>query len=118
LQSRLETLPAKLQEEALLAHAAGALGLEQLDLIVTQYEKRNPNLRVGAVLGVADEALRFEVFTTGEQVEISTDARTLIQRAGVDISLADLEPSELVMVISTDDGQRAVSIDAFGVSAP
>jgi hypothetical protein len=118
LQGRIDTLPAKLRQEALLAYAAGALTLEQLALIVRQYENRNPNVRVGSVLGVSDGVLRFEVFTTGEPVQIAADGRTLVQRAGRDIGLEELQPGELVMVVSTDDGALAVTIDAFGVSAP
>jgi len=118
LQRRLNALPEKLRNETLLAYATGSLRLEQVELIVAFYENRNPNVRVGSVLGASDGVLRFEVFTTGELAEIATGEQTLIRRAGADIGLEDLLPEELVMVVSTDEGALALTIEAFGVSAP
>jgi hypothetical protein len=118
LQERLNALPEKLQNETLHAYVTGTLTIEQLEQIVTQYENRNPAVRVGTVLGVAEGVLRFEVFTTGEQAEVASGEHTLIRRAGEDIALADLQPGELVMVVSTDGGAIAVTIEAFGVAAP
>ena len=118
LQERLNALPAKLRNETLNAYSTGTLSLEQLAQIVTDYENRNPSVRVGSVVRTSDGALRFEVFTTGEQVDVATGEQTLIRRGGEHIALADLMPDELVMVVSTDEGATAVTIEAFGVVAP
>ncbi len=118
LQERVQALPEKLRNETLFAYSTGTLSQEQLAQIVTDYENRNPSVRVGSVLSVTDNVLRFEVFTTGEQVEVATIDQTLIQRGDTQIALEDLTPEELVMVVSTDEGATALTIDAFGVQAP
>ena len=117
LGARLEALPEKLRDETLLAYSRGTLGLPDLEQIVTQYENRNPSLRVGSVLGVTDGTLRLEVFTTGEQVEVTTSEQTLVRRGDTDIALEDLRVEELVMVESADGGNVALTIEALGVSA-
>ncbi len=118
LQQRVDALPERLRGQTIAAFASGTLSLEQLTQIVTDYENRNPAVRVGTVLSVEAGTLSFEVFTTGEQVEVATVEQTLVRRAGEDIALADLQPAELVMVVSTDEGATALTIEAFGVAAP
>lgn len=118
LQQRLDALPEKLRNETLFAYAGGRLSLDQLEQIATDYENRNPAVRVGTVIEVDGAALRFEVFTTGEEAEVATGEQTLIQRDEEDIALEDLMAGELVMVVSTEDGTTALTIEAFGVAAP
>lgn len=118
LQQRIDALPEKLRNETLSAYSNGRLSLEQLEQIATDYEHRNPAVRVGTVIAVEDAVLRFEVFTTGEQAEVATDEQTLIRRGDQEIGLEDLASGELVMVVSTDDGAKALTIEAFGVAAP
>ena len=118
LQKRLDALPEKLRNETLFAYSTGRLSLEQLEQIATDFENRNPSVRVGSVVGVEDALLRFEVFTTGEEVEVATGEQTLIRRGDEDIALEDLMADELVMVVSTDEGVTALTIEAFGVAAP
>jgi hypothetical protein len=118
LKRRLDALPEKLRQETLGAYAAEGIGLAQIEVIVTQHENRNPNVRVGSVLAVSEHVLRFEVFTTGEDIEITTGPETLVRRGDRDIALEDLLAGELVMVVTTDDGRLALAIEALGVSAP
>ena len=118
MRERLDGLPEKLRQETLQAFQAGSLGLEQVEFIVTQYENRNPSVRVGSVVGVYGGVLRFEVFTTGEQVEVITGNQTLVRRGDQDIPLEDLREGELVMVVSAEGGALALTIEALGVSAP
>jgi hypothetical protein len=118
LQERLQALPEKLRNETLFAFSTGTLSQAQLTQIVSDYENRNPSVRVGSVLAVSDDLLAFEVFVTGERVEVETVDQTLIQRGEVTIALEDLMVEELVMVVSTDEGATALTIDAFGVVAP
>jgi hypothetical protein len=118
LQARLDTLPQKLRDETTRAYAAGRLTLDQLGQVVTSYENRNPNLRVGSVISAADNTLRFQVFITGEEAEVQTFDQTLIVRGDQTLKLEDLRPSELVMVVTADGGTAALTIEAFGVAAP
>lgn len=118
LPARVNALPDKLRDQALQAYMSGRFSLEQLEQVVTDYENRNPNLRVGSVVSVTDNVLRFEVFTTGEQVEVTTVEGTLIMREGQALALQDLQPTELVMVVSADGGITAQTIEAFGVASP
>ena len=118
LQERLNALPEKLRNETQYAYSTGTLSLDQLARIATDYENRNPSVRVGSVLTISEGLLRFEVFTTGEQAEVATGEQTLIRRGDVDIALEDLLPEELIMVVSTNEGAIALTIEAFGVAAP
>ncbi len=116
--ARVQALPEKLRGDTLAAYASGELSVEQLQEILLDYENRNPAVRVGTVLGVSEANLRFEVFTTGDQVEVATNNKTQIRRGASKIGLSALTPGELVMVVSSDDGSTALTIDALGVQAP
>jgi hypothetical protein len=117
LRARLEALPSKLRDEALSGYAAGDVSLEQLDLIARLYEERNPDLRVGSVLSVSGDRLRFEVYTTGEAVEVILSEETAVRRGGDSIAPEDLQPGELVMVLTPEAGVVA-RVEAFGVAVP
>jgi hypothetical protein len=114
--ARVQALPEKLRNEALTAYSSGELSREQLQEILTDYENRNPAVRVGTVKGVSAGSLRFEVFTTGEQVELATNDKTQVRRANHKIALSDLTPNELVMVTTSDDGKTALNVEALGVA--
>lgn len=118
LQVRVDALPQKLRDEALAAYEAGSLALPELEQLLADYENRNPAVRVGSVLGAEDGQLRFEIYTTGEQVGVAILPETEIRRAETPIAFEDLMLDELVMVVSTEDGSTALSIEAFGVIAP
>ena len=118
LQERVNALPQKLRDETTYAYATGTLTLDQLEQIVTNYENRNPSVRVGSVLGIEGNVLSFEVFTTGEPATVTTGEQTLIRRGDAEIELDELRTSELVMVVSTAEGTVALTIEAFGVAAP
>lgn len=118
LKNRLQALPDKLRNQTLLAYDSGDLSQAQVKQIIVDYEERSPNLRVGSVLGVSDGKLRLSEFTTGQELDIATTDQTQIRRGDTQITLADLTPDELVMVVSTDNGATAQTIDAFGVAAP
>jgi hypothetical protein len=114
--ARVQALPEKLRGETLAAYSSGELSTEQLQEILTDYENRNPAVRVGTVKGVSEGSLRFEVFTTGEEIDLATNDKTQVRRADHKIALTDLTPNELVMVTMSDDGKTALSIDALGVA--
>jgi hypothetical protein len=118
LQERVNALPEKLRNETTYAYATGTLTLDQLEQIVSNYENRNPSVRVGSVLSIDGNTLSFEVFTTGELAAVVTGEQTLIRRGDAAIALDELRPEELVMVVSTAEGRVALTIEAFGVAAP
>lgn len=114
----LEALPDKLREDLLERFEAGGLGVAEIETVIEEYEGRNQGVRVGTVLEATDSMLRLEVYTTGERAEVALNDETVLKRGHDDITAADLEPDELVMVISRDGGVTAFSVTAFGVGAP
>ncbi|HEU0072650.1 MAG TPA: hypothetical protein VFS30_01440 [Dehalococcoidia bacterium] len=116
--ANLEALPDKLRDDLLARFEAGGLGVPEIETVIEEYEGRNQGVRVGTVLDATDSVLRLEVYTTGERAEVALNDETVLRRGHDDITAADLEPDELVMVISRDGGVTAFSVTAFGVGAP
>jgi hypothetical protein len=96
----------------------GSLNAVSLEQVIENYENRNENVRVGPVLGVDDDTLRMEVFTTGEEIEISLNEATEINRNEETIEVEDLQPQELILVVFRPGTTTAASIEALGVVAP
>jgi hypothetical protein len=115
---RLEALPDKLRSDLLQRFESGFMGVPEIEAVIEQYEDRNQGVRVGTVLEATNSMLRLEVYTTGERAEVVLSEETVVRRGRDDISGADLEPDELVLVISRDGGDTAFSVTAFGVGAP
>jgi hypothetical protein len=118
LLDRVNDLPNRLREQTFQAYSTGALSQTQLEQIVTDFEDRNPSVRVGSVLTTEAGRLSFEVFTTGEEVEVTTGEQTLVRRADQTIALEDLRTDELIMVVTAGGSTIALTIEAFGVAAP
>jgi len=116
--ARLEALPDKLRSDLLQRFESGAMGVLEIETVIEQYEGRDQGVRVGTVLEATDSMLRLEVYTTGERAEVLLDGETVLRRGHDDIKGTDLEPDELVLVISRDGGLTAFSVTAFGVGAP
>jgi hypothetical protein len=116
--ARLETLPDKLRDDLVQRFESGWLTVPDIENVIAEFENRNQSVRVGTLLEATDEMLRLEVYTTGEQAEVSLDGETVLRRGHDDIRASDLEPDELVLVISRDGGETAFSVTAFGVGAP
>jgi hypothetical protein len=114
----LEALPDKLRDDLIARFEAGGLSPSQIETVIEEYEGRNQGVRVGTVLEATDSMLRLEVYTTGERAEVTLNGDTVLKRGHDDITASDLEPDELVMVISRDGGVTAFSVTAFGVGAP
>ncbi len=118
LRARLQDLPQKLQDDLISRFEAGTLGVATIETVIEEYENRNQGVRVGTVVEATDSMLRLEVYTTGERAEVVLNDETVLRRGRDDITGADLEPDELVMVISRDGGVTAFAVTAFGVGAP
>jgi hypothetical protein len=114
----LEALPDKLRDQVISQFEAGNLGVPEIERVIEDYDDRNQGVRVGTVIEATDSMLQLEVYTTGERAEVAIDDDTVLKRGHDDITAADLEPDELVMVISRDGGVTAFSVTAFGVGAP
>jgi hypothetical protein len=116
--ARLEALPEKLRNDLLQRFESGAMGVPEIVTVIEEYENRNQGVRVGTVLEATDSMLSLEVYSTGERAEVLINEETVLKRGHDDITPADLQPDELVMVISRDGGETAFSVTAFGVGAP
>lgn len=116
--ARLQALPEKLRDDLLLRFEAGGIGVSEIATVIEEYENRNQGVRVGTVLEATDTMLRLEVYTTGERAEVIINDETVLRRGHDDITAADLERDELVMVLSRDGGVTAFAVTAFGVGAP
>jgi hypothetical protein len=115
---RLQALPEKLRSEIVRRFQAGSMALNQIETTIEDYANRNQSVRVGTVIDATDSMLSLEVYTTGEKAEVALNDETVLRRAGNDIKATDLEPDELVLVISRDGGETAFAVEAFGVSPP
>jgi hypothetical protein len=116
--ARLQDLPDKLRDEVVRQFDTQWIDLARVETIIDEYENRNQGVRVGTVLEATDSMLRLEVYTTGERAEVALNDETVLKRGHDDITPAELEPDELVMVVSRDGGATAFSVTAFGVGAP
>jgi hypothetical protein len=114
----LQALPDKLRDDLIARFKAGGIAVSDIETVIDEYENRNQGVRVGTVLDATDSLLRLEVYTTGERAEVALNDETVLKRGHDDITAADLEPDELVMVISRDGGETAFSVTAFGIGAP
>ncbi len=116
--TKLQDLPQKLRDDLIARFETGGLGVSAIETVIAEYENRNQGVRVGTVLEATDSMLRLEVHATGERAEVVISDETVLRRGRDDITGADLELDELVMVISMDGGVTAFSVTAFGVGAP
>jgi hypothetical protein len=115
---KLDALPDKLRNDLLERYEAGSMQAGDIAVVIDDYENRNQGVRVGTVLEATDSMLRLEVYSTGERAEVLLDGETVLRRGHDDIAPGDLQPDELVLVVSRDGGQTAFSVTAFGVGAP
>jgi hypothetical protein len=116
--ARLQDLPDRLRDEVVRQFDTQWIDLARVEAIIDEYQNRNQGVRVGTVLEATDSMLQLEVYTTGERAEVALNDETVLKRGHDDITPAELEPDELVMVVSRDGGATAFSITAFGVGAP
>jgi hypothetical protein len=115
---KLLALPQKLRDDLLSRFEAGGIGVSDIETVINEYENRDQGVRVGTVLEATDSMLQLEVYTTGERASVVINDKTVLKRGHDDITPADLQPDELVMVVSMDGGVTAFSVTAFGVGAP
>jgi hypothetical protein len=118
LWARLQALPDKLRGDLVRRLQAGSIALNQIETAIEDYANRNQAVRVGTVIDATDSMLSLEVYTTGEKAEVALNSDTVLRRGNSDIKATDLEPDELVLVISRDGGETAFAVEAFGVSPP
>ena len=116
--ARLEALPEKLREDLLTRFESGFMSVPEIENIIAEFENRDQSVRVGTVLEATDDMLRIEVYSTGERAEVTLDEETVLRRGHDDVDASELEPDELVLVISRDGGETAFSVTAFGLGAP
>jgi hypothetical protein len=116
--AEIQELPDKLRDSLLVQFDRGDLDVAGIEQVIKDYESRNQSVRVGTVLEATDSMLRLEVYTTGERAEVVIDDETVLKRGNEDITPSELEPDELVMVLSRDGGETAFAVTAFGVGLP
>ncbi len=114
----LQDLPQQLRDDLLARFETGSIGVTTVETVIEEYENRNQSVRVGTVVEATNSMLRLEVYSTGERAAVVINDETVIKRGKDDITAADLELDELVMVISMDEGETAFAVTAFGIGAP
>jgi hypothetical protein len=118
LRARFEALPERLRQQARTQLERGQLSIDQVEELIRLHEARNPGVYVGSVVESSVDSLRMRMYTTGEEIEVDIDARTEVLRDGHSIKPSDLVPDELVLVLTTNNGETASSVRALGVGLP
>jgi hypothetical protein len=109
-----DILPPQVRERLLQQLERGEITAQQLQQILRLYRNRSENVRVGTVTGASTTQLELKLLS-GEDVTMALTGATELRRGRDIIKPADLKDGELVLVLSTDGGETAFSVNGFGV---